>query len=60
VSLGDTTSLIEQPVALTHRKLTAEEQASMGLSPRILRLSIGLEAPEDLIGDLRQALSEAL
>ncbi len=59
VSLGDTTSLIEQPTSLTHRKLTEAEQASMALTPRTLRLSIGLEAPADLIEDLRQALATA-
>jgi cystathionine beta-lyase/cystathionine gamma-synthase len=59
VSLGDTTSLIEQPVALTHRRLTDDEKASMGLTPRVLRLSIGLESPDDLVEDLRQALAKA-
>jgi methionine-gamma-lyase len=59
VSLGDTTSLIEQPTSLTHRKLTESEMASMELTPRTLRLSIGLEAPADLIEDLRQALAAA-
>jgi cystathionine beta-lyase/cystathionine gamma-synthase len=59
VSLGDTTSLIEQPTTLTHRKLTPEEQRAMALTPRTLRLSIGLEAPADLIADLEAALAHA-
>ncbi|MGC8487787.1 MAG: trans-sulfuration enzyme family protein [Clostridia bacterium] len=59
VSLGDATSLIEQPTTLTHRKLTEAEQASMELTPRTLRLSIGLESPADLIADLEAALAKA-
>lgn len=59
VSLGDTTSLVEQPASLTHRLLTPEEKAAAGIDLHLIRLSIGLEDPDDLLADLRQALAQA-
>lgn len=56
-SLGGVESLITQPVTTTHHGLTAHERARRGISGAMLRLSIGLEDVEDLLTDLRQALS---
>lgn len=57
VSLGDCESLVQHPFAMTHRGYTEEEIAQAGLTPSMVRLSIGLEHEEDLIADLNQALS---
>lgn len=56
VSLGGTESLAEHPATMTHSDIPAEAQATMGISPKMVRLSVGVEHPEDLIADLRQAL----
>ncbi len=59
VSLGGTESLAEHPATMTHSDLTPEERSGMGIGERMIRLSIGVEHPEDLICDLRQALAAA-
>lgn len=56
VSLGGIESLAEHPSTMTHSDMTAEEKAIAGIGPDMVRLSIGLEDPDDLIADLRQAL----
>jgi cystathionine gamma-synthase len=56
-SLGGVESLVSQPCATSHHDMTAEERARRGISDTMLRLSVGLEDPEDLIADLEQALS---
>ena len=58
VSLGGTESLAEHPSTMTHSDVHPEEQLQMGISPKMIRLSIGVEHPEDLIADLEQALAE--
>ena len=55
-NLGDTRSLIIHPASTVHRQLTPEQQVKAGLAPNVLRLSIGIEDPIDLIKDLKQAL----
>jgi cystathionine gamma-synthase len=55
-SLGGAESLVTQPCTTTHHGLTPEERARRGISDAMLRLSIGLEDPADLIADLDQAL----
>lgn len=57
VSLGDCESLVEHPFTMTHRGYTEEEVAAAGLTPSMVRLSVGLEHQNDLIADLEQALS---
>jgi cystathionine gamma-synthase len=57
-SLGGAESLVTQPCTTTHHGLTAEERARRGISDAMLRLSVGLEDAEDLIGDLQQALQD--
>jgi O-succinylhomoserine sulfhydrylase len=55
-NLGDSKSLITHPASTTHRRLSPEVQAEMGITPSVLRLSVGLEHVDDLIKDLDQAL----
>lgn len=57
VSLGGTESLAEHPASMTHADVTAEGKARMGITPSMIRLSIGVEHPEDVIADLEQALA---
>ena len=59
VSLGSTDSLIEHPAALTHRLVDATARDEYGVGPGTLRLSVGLEDPEDLWRDLVDALASA-
>lgn len=55
-NLGDSKSLITHPASTTHRRLSADIQAEMGITPSVLRLSVGLEHIDDLLRDLSQAL----
>jgi O-succinylhomoserine sulfhydrylase len=55
-NLGDAKSLITHPATTTHQRFSAEERARLGITEDLLRLSIGLEDPADLIEDLDQAL----
>ena len=59
VSLGATDTLIESPAGLTHRVMSPEDRASAGIAEGLLRLSVGLEDPEDLWQDLDRALGSA-
>jgi methionine-gamma-lyase len=59
VSLGSTDTLLQHPAGLTHRCMTDQAKASTGISESLLRLSVGLEDPEDLWSDLEQALEAA-
>ena len=56
VSLGDVDTLIEHPATMTHSTYTKEELESLGITEGMVRLSVGIEDPNDLIEDLRQAL----
>jgi len=58
-SLGGPESLVTLPVATSHHGMPAQERQRRGISDSMLRLSIGLEDPEDLIADLRHALNTA-
>jgi O-acetylhomoserine (thiol)-lyase len=55
-NIGDARSLAIHPASTTHSQLTPEEQQKTGVSPGYIRLSVGIEHIEDIIGDLRQAL----
>jgi O-acetylhomoserine (thiol)-lyase len=59
LNMGDAKSLITHPASTTHRQLTPEDLKLAGITPDMVRLSIGLEHPDDLIEDLDQALSAA-
>jgi O-succinylhomoserine sulfhydrylase len=54
-NLGDSKSLITHPASTTHRRLSPEVQLEMGITPSVVRLSVGLEHVDDLIKDLDQA-----
>ena len=54
-NLGDSKSLITHPASTTHRRLSPEVQLEMGITPSVVRLSVGLEYVDDLIKDLDQA-----
>ena len=56
VSLGGTESLAEHPASMTHSDVDPAERIAMGIGAQMVRLSIGVEHPEDLITDLEQAL----
>ena len=58
-NIGDARSLIVDPVQTTHYELDSEQLQAAGLRPSIIRLSIGLESPADLIADLDQAFAAA-
>jgi O-acetylhomoserine (thiol)-lyase len=58
-NIGDARSLAIHPATTTHSQLSLEEQAQTGVTPGYVRLSIGLEHPEDILDDLRQALEQA-
>ncbi len=58
-NLGDAKSLITHPATTTHQRLGEEERAHLGITPGLVRLSVGLEDPEDVIEDLEQALAAA-
>ena len=60
VSLGATDTLIEHPAGLTHRLVAPEVQREAGITPGLLRLSVGLEEAADLWADLEQALDRAV
>ena len=55
-NLGDTRSIATHPASTTHSKLTPEQRAEVGISDGLIRLSIGLEALEDIWADVEQAL----
>jgi len=58
-NIGDAKSLAIHPATTTHSQLSEDEQQSSGVSPDYVRLSLGIEEPEDLIADLEQSLSKA-
>lgn len=60
VSLGDAESLIEHPASMTHCAYTPDELKISGIPEGLVRISVGLEEPEDIIADLKQALDRLL
>jgi methionine-gamma-lyase len=56
VSLGGTESLASHPAAMTHSDIEPARRASLGITDNMIRVSIGIEHPDDLIADVRQAL----
>ncbi|SET38346.1 methionine-gamma-lyase [Natronincola peptidivorans] len=58
VSLGDTETLIQHPASMTHSPYTPEERAESDISEGLVRISVGLENPEDIISDLVKALDQ--
>ena len=56
-SLGGVESLVDHPAIMTHASVPAEERAALGISDTLIRLSVGIEAVDDLVADLDQALT---
>ena len=55
-NLGDTRTIVTHPASTTHSKLSVEDRLEVGITDGLVRISIGLENPEDVIADLEQAL----
>jgi len=58
-NIGDSKSLIIHPSSTTHQQLNAQEQLDTGVTPELVRLSVGIEDVRDIIGDLAQAIEAA-
>ncbi|OYD06661.1 homocysteine synthase [Paludifilum halophilum] len=58
-NVGDAKSLVIHPASTTHQQLTEEEQKAAGVTPELIRLSVGIESADDLIEDLDQALKKS-
>ena len=58
VSLGDTETLVEQAAAMTHTMIPKEIREAAGITDGMIRMSVGLEDPDDIIADLKQALGD--
>lgn len=59
-NLGDVRTIITHPASTTHSKLSEEERLECGITPGLVRISVGLEHPDDIKADLQQALNRAL
>ena len=59
VNLGDAKSLACHPASTTHRQMSAAEQRKAGVTPEMIRMSVGIEHVDDIIADLDQALERA-
>jgi O-acetylhomoserine (thiol)-lyase len=58
-NVGDAKTLVIHPASTTHRQLTEEEQLSAGVTPDMIRISVGLETLDDILWDIDQALSKS-
>ena len=58
-NIGDAKSLVIHPASTTHQQLSSEEQLSTGVSPELVRLSVGIEDLRDIVADLDQAIETA-
>ena len=58
-NVGDAKSLVIHPASTTHRQLDEDEQRAAGVSPEMIRLSIGLESLDDILWDLDKALARS-
>ncbi len=56
-NLGDSRSIASHPASTTHSKLTPEERSGVGITPGLVRISVGLEHPDDILQDILQALN---
>jgi len=59
VSLGGVESILSYPATMSHASVPSEERLARGITDRLVRLSVGLEDPEDLIEDFTKALKKA-
>ena len=58
-NIGDVRSLVIHPASTTHSQLTAEEQLTTGVTPGLVRLSVGLESIDDILADLEAGFRAA-
>ena len=58
-NLGDAKSLSTHPATTTHRRLSPEDRAAVGITDGTIRLSVGLDGADDLVADLTQAIATA-
>jgi len=58
-NVGDVRTLIIQPAATTHQQLSAQEQLTAGVTPTLVRVSVGIEHIDDIIADFEQAFNKA-
>ena len=58
VNIGDSRSCVTHPASTTHRQLNSEQLKNAGIGEELIRLTIGIEDPEDLIADIDQALAQ--
>lgn len=58
-NLGDTRSIVTHPASTTHSKLSEEERLEVGITPGLIRISVGLEHVEDIVRDLQQAFPQS-
>ena len=58
-NIGDAKSLVIHPASTTHQQLSAEEQRETGVTPELVRLSVGIEDTRDIIADVENALQVA-
>jgi O-acetylhomoserine (thiol)-lyase len=58
-NIGDVRSLVIHPASTTHSQLTPAEQASTGVFPELIRISVGLESIEDILADLDEGFNAA-
>ncbi|NDH87989.1 MAG: hypothetical protein EBY61_05050, partial [Actinobacteria bacterium] len=56
-NIGDVRSLVIHPASTTHSQLTEDEQATAGVSPGLIRLSVGIEHIDDIIADLEKGFA---
>jgi O-succinylhomoserine sulfhydrylase len=59
-NLGDTRSIATHPASTTHSKLSEEERLAVGITPGLVRVSIGLENMQDIIADIEQAIKASV
>jgi O-acetylhomoserine (thiol)-lyase len=57
VNIGDTRTLVSHPASTTHRQLSPEQQRAAGVTPEMVRISVGLEHIDDILWDVDQALA---
>ena len=57
-NLGDSRTIASHPASTTHSKLSEEERKAVGITPGLIRLSVGLEHPDDILEEIKNALSK--
>lgn len=58
-NLGDAKTILTHPATTTHQRLPDDQKQSLGITPGLVRISVGIEDPQDLVSDIRQALDAA-